>query len=420
MIETYKFRIYPTKEQEVLLQKHFGCSRFIYNWALEFNKKLYASEQKYKNSISLCSSGEIVKLKSENIWLKEVNSQSLIASIGHLDKAFNMFFRGNTGFPKFKSKATTAKSFEIPQHFGIDFKDSSIQIPKFCKKNKIRCKISRRVNMKNFQKFGTATISQNSSGQYFISFIVHRNEEMKQQISDEMITKENSLGFDFGLKHFLTLSDGRTVDSPEYFKSILDKLAKEQRKLSKKQKESKNKEKQRIKVAKVYQKISNQRSNFLHQLSSRLVKESQFDCFCFEDLNLNGMKKLWGRKVSDLSYHAFQQMMLYKAAKLGKVCCKIGRFEPSSQICNKCGHQQKMPLDVRTYVCPECGMSINRDINAAINIRNFALRNILKNTDGTSGINACGVGSSGLNDANCSNETVVKEARKSKHYRKYK
>ena len=159
--------------------------------------------------------------------------------------------------------------------------------------------------MDHFVKFGTATISQNPSGQYFISFIVHRDVEPKKVVEDSKITKGNSLGFDFGLKHFLTLSDGRVFDSPEYFKKMLDKLAWEQRKLSKKQKGSKNKEKQRKKVAKIHQKISDQRHDYLHKLSSNLVKESQFDCFCFEDLNLEKMKKLWGRKVSDLSYYTF-------------------------------------------------------------------------------------------------------------------
>ena len=134
---------------------------------------------------------------------------------------------------------------------------------------------------------------------------MHRDIEPKKIVEDSKITKDNSLGFDFGLKHFLTLSDGTVFDSPEYFKKMLDKLAKEQRKLSKKQKGSKNKEKQRKKVAKIHQKISDQRADYLHKLSTSLVKESQFDCFCFEDLNLNGMKRMWGRKVSDLSYCAF-------------------------------------------------------------------------------------------------------------------
>ena len=155
-------------------------------------------------------------------------------------------------------------------------------------------------------KIGTATITKNPSGQYFISFVVHTNEQQKQIIEDKKISANNSLGFDFGLKSFLTLSDGRVIDSPEYFKHTLDKLAKEQRKLSKKQKGSKNKEKQRIKVARIHQKISDQRNDFLHKLSTSIVKESQFDCFCFENLNIKGMQKIWGRKVSDLSYYTFQ------------------------------------------------------------------------------------------------------------------
>lgn len=141
--------------------------------------------------------------------------------------------------------------------------------------------------------------------------------------------------------------------------------------------------------------------------------------FCMEDLNLEGMKKRWGRKVSDLSYYTFQQMLTYKCLKYGKKVIRIGRFEPSSQICSRCGHRQMMPLEERTYKCPECGSTIDRDTNAAINIRNFALRDTIKNlenTDGTSGINACGDESSGSIGVNCLNETVVKEARKSAHH----
>jgi putative transposase len=134
---------------------------------------------------------------------------------------------------------------------------------------------------------------------------VHRKDDLPKQISNDKISEQNGLGFDFGLKHFLTLSDGRQIDSPQHFKKMLDKLTFEQRKLSKKRKGSKNKEKQRMKVAKVHQKISSQRKDFLDKLSNSLVKESQFDCFCFEDLNLDGMKRLWGRKVSDLSYYTF-------------------------------------------------------------------------------------------------------------------
>ena len=415
MIETYKFRLYPTKEQEVLLAKHFGTVRFVYNWALDFDNKKYATLQKHLGWMSICTSDEYHQLKKDNPWMREVNVQSMTSAISHLDKAFQRFFRHQGGFPKFKSRKDNHQSFECPGGVKIDFKAKKIQIPKFIKKkssdNRIKFVLSRRVKK---GKIGTATVSRNPSGQYFISFIVHTNEQPKAIVSDDKISADNSLGFDFGLKHFLTLSNGRTFDSPEYFKKMLDKLAKEQKKLSKKQKGSKNKEKQRKKVAKIHQKISDQRSDYLHKLSSMLVKESQFDCFCFEDLSLEGMKKMWGRKVSDLSYYTFQQMMLYKALRAGKKVLKIGRFEPSSQICSRCGNRQKMPLDVRTYICPECGQVIDRDLNAAINIRNFALRNIIKNfsTDGRSGINACGDGSSGKKATKSSCETAVREARK--------
>jgi putative transposase len=305
MIETYKFRLYPTKEQEVLLAKHFGCVRFIYNWALDYDTKKYAQTQKHLGWISILNSGDYKKLKEDNVWLKEVNSQSLQNSVSHLDKAFQKFFRHQGGFPKFKSKRDNNQSFEIPANLKIDFKAKKIQIPKFLKTknsdNRIKFVLSRKVKR---GKIGTATVSRNPSGQYFISFIVHTNEQYPE--FNREITKENSLGIDFGLTHFLNFSNGDKIDSPEFFKKALDKLKQEQRKLSKKQKGSKNKEKQRLKVAKVHQYISNQRNDFLHKLTTGLVKDSQFDVFCLEDLNLRGMCKLWGRKVSDLSYYTFQ------------------------------------------------------------------------------------------------------------------
>ena len=336
MIETYRFRIYPTDEQKILLAKHFGCVCFMYNWALRLNQERYASQQTYLNSIGLNCSGETVKLKEANPWLYEVNSQSLICSVGHLDRAFNNFFAGRANFPRFKSKKFDKDSFEIPQHFQIDFKDSKIKIPKFSRKNGIKVKISRHVKK---GKIGTATISRNSSGQYYVLFIVHAKDDFKPLVNEININKKNALGIDFGLKKFITFSNGDSIDSPQHFKMMLDKLAFEQSKLSKKTKGSKNKEKQRRKVAKVHQKIADQRKDFLHKISTKLVKESQFDCFCIEDLSLQGMKKFWGRKVSDLGWNMFVSMLSYKATKEGKILKKIGRFEASSQICHHCGHK---------------------------------------------------------------------------------
>ena len=398
----------------MLLNKHFGSVRFIYNWALEYSQKKYKTDRKYLGWMSIVTSQDFKNLKIENSWLKEINSQSICNSIAHLGRGFKNFFDGRAWFPKFKSRHSNHQSFEVPAGLKIDFQKKKIQIPKFLKTkledNRIKFVLSRRVKK---GKIGTATVSRNPSGQYFISFIVHTNEQPKKIIDDIKVSASNSLGFDFGLKHFLTLSDGRTIYSPEFFKHTLDKLAKEQRKLNKKQKGSKNKEKQRIKVARIHQKISDQRNDFLHRLSTSIVKESQFDCFCFEDLNLKGMQKLWGRKVSDLSYYTFQQMMLYKAAKNGKKTIKIGKFEPSSQICSNCGYRQKMTLNKRTYICLECGMTMDRDLNAAINIRDFAIfraiRKDLTNTVGRTGINSFGDGSSGKHDASHVCETAVVE-----------
>ena len=414
MIETYKFRLYPTEEQKIHLAKHFGCVRFIYNWALKFNQQRYAAQQKYMNSIALNCAGETVKLKQQNDWLYEVNSQSLISAVGHLDRAFNNFFAGRAKFPRFKSKRFDRDSFEVPQHFSIDFKNSKVKMPKFSRNNGIKVEISNKVKK---GKIGTATVSKDRDGAYYVSFIVHTKCKPKSIIDKSKISMANALGIDFGLKTFIICSNGVQIDSPQYFKQMLDKLAIEQKKLSRKKKQSKRRERQKRKVAKVHNKIADQRKDFLHKVSTKLVKESQFDCFCIEDLSLQGMKKLWGRKVSDLGWYTFTSMLNYKALKEGKILKKIGRFEASSQICHCCGHRQKMPLDVRTYECPECGMNMDRDLNAAINIRNFALRDLKSSgneaTTGTVECNAHGDESSGMYDASCACETVVNEVRKS-------
>lgn len=398
MIETYKFRLYPTDEQKVLLSKHFGSVRFVYNWYLDYNQKQYTTNHKYVGWMSLVPSNDYKKLKEENPWLKEINSQSLLSVLSHCDKSFQRFFKHISGYPKFKSKKIHRDSFECSQGTELDFKHSKIKIPKFKKDGGIKCIFSRKVKK---GKIGTSTISRNPSGQYFISFIIHTDEKEIPMINKSSIEKKECISIDFGLKHFLTLSNGEKIDSPEYFKHALEKLEREQRKFSKKQKGSNNKEKQRVKVAKIHQHISNQRNDFLHKLSTCIANENQVKAVCIEDLNLKGMSKLWGRKVHDLSYYTFIQMLNYKLLRKGKYLLKIGRFEPSTQICSSCGCRKKIGLNERVYKCDSCGNKMDRDVNAAINIRNFAMRKLISNTVGTTGINACGDESSGLHDVNC-------------------
>lgn len=364
MIKAYKYRLYPTKDQEILLVKHFGCVRYIYNWGLDFKTKTYKETGKNIGYMQISGKdGALSKLKKENEWLKEVNSQSLVSALGNLDRAYSNFFAHRSGFPKFKKKSSK-QSFQVPQHGWFDTKNNRLYIPKF--KNGIYCKIHRKLPI---GRQGTITVSKNPSGKYFASVLV----EIDENISERQIPiKESNIGIDFGLKTFITTSNGSKYNSPEYLKQSLDKLQKLSRKHSKKQKDSKNKEKERIKLARLYEKISNQRLDFLHKLSSRLISENQ--AICIEDLNIQGMSKLWGRKINDLSYYTFTQMLLYKSTWAGKNLIKIGQFDPSSQICSHCGYRNhNLKINDRTWTCPKCNSKLDRDINAAINIRDFGL-----------------------------------------------
>ena len=364
MLKAYKYRLYPTKDQEELLLKHFGCVRYIYNWGLDYKTKHYKETNKNIGYMQIAGKdGALSKLKKENAWLKEVNSQSLVSALGNLDRAYSNFFAHRAKFPKFKKKSEK-QSFQVPQSGRFDVRNNRIYIPKF--KDGIYCKIHRKLPK---GRQGTITISKNPSGKYFASVLVEINEILPEK---QLPVKESTVGIDFGLKTFLTTSKGEKIYSPEYLKQSLDKLQKLSRKHSKKQKGSKNKEKERIKLARLHEKISNQRLDFLHKLSSRLISENQ--AICIENLNIQGMSKLWGRKINDLSYYTFTQLLLYKSVWNGKTLIKIGRFDPSSQICHKCGYRNhNLKVTDRTWVCPECNSKLDRDINAAINIRDFGL-----------------------------------------------
>lgn len=362
-IKAYKYRLYPTKEQEILLSKHFGHNRFVYNWALDFKTKHYKETKKNIHWMQFCKpDSPYMKLKKETTWLKEVNSQSLIASLSNLDNAYKNFFEGRTKFPKFKSKHQK-QSFQVPQHGEIDKESKKLFIPKF--KEGIECVFHRPIPK---GKLGTFTVERRPSGRYFVSVLVH-----VEEIQKEKPKPNKALGLDFGLKTFITTSEGEKIESPEYGKQSLKKLKRAQRKLSKAQKGGENREKKRKKVAKIHEKITNQRNDFLHKLSHKLVCENQTDTICIENLNLEGMKKLWGRKVSDLSWFEFTRQLQYKCDWYGKNLIKIGRFEPSSKMCADCGTITKLELSQRKWTCSSCNVKHDRDINAAKNIKDFGM-----------------------------------------------
>ena len=378
--KAYKYRLYPTKEQEVLLSKHFGSARWVYNYAL--NKKIVAYQTNKESLSRFTIQKDLVTLKKseDTKWLKEVNSQTLQASLENLDKAFTKFFRDKKGFPKFKSKHNNHQSFSVPQNGKIDFETNCISLPKF--KKPIRCKIHRKYsgNSKTF------TISKTPSGKYFVSVLVEVDEVQK---TNKPICENQAVGVDLGIKTFATLSNGVEIENPKHLKRSLEKIKALQRKVSKKQRGSSNRKKAVKRLAVLHEKVANQRIDFLHKTTHYLV--SEFDTICLETLRASNMIKnhKLAQALSDISIGKFNEILEYKAEWNGVNILRIGQFEPSSRMCT-CGIINKeLKLSDRSWTCKSCGVKHDRDILAANNIKRFAFIN-LKNTAGIVGINACG------------------------------
>ena len=365
MLKANKFRIYPNKNQKVLLAKHFGTTRFIYNWGLNLKQKSYQETQENLSRFSMQDMLPAMKKTKEFEWLKEINSQTIQATLIHLDQSFTSFFRKNSQFPKFKSKHHSKASFEVPQNTKVDFNNKRVMIPKFGKKG-IRCHFS-----KKFEgQIKSSTVSRNSSGQYFISILVEDNLELPNKPE---INADETIGIDLGIKTFAVTSNGEKFKNPKYLKKSEKKLIKAQRNLSHKTKGSSNRSKARVKVARIHQKISNQRKDFLHKLSTKLISENQ--TICLEDLNVKGMmqnRKL-AKSISDCSWSEFVRMLEYKAEWRGKNIVKIGKFEPSSKLCT-CGvKNDNLALKDREWTCSSCGLTHDRDDLGSWNIRTFGL-----------------------------------------------
>lgn len=364
VLKAYKFRLYPNKEQEIYFSKCFGSVRFIYNKMLSDKIEYYKKNNKMLNNTP-------AQYKKEYIWLKEIDSLALANAQMNLDKAYKNFFRDKSvGFPKFKSKKNNHYSYTTNnQKNTINIVDGKyIKLPKL--KTLIRIKQHRQIPKDG--KIKSATISKNPSGKYYISILV-------EQKIKELPKNEFAIGIDLGLTDFAITSDGVKYSNPRYLRKSLNKLAKEQRKLSKKKKGSKNKNKQRIKVAKLHEHISNQRKDFLHKLSSELINENQV--ICLEDLQVKEIQqnKNLAQSVSDVGWHEFRRQLEYKTKWYGRIISFVNKYYPSSQICSNCGNNTgKKSLDIREFDCPYCGRHHDRDINASINILHEGLRLLSK------------------------------------------
>lgn len=365
MLKAYKYRIYPSDEQKVIFAKQFGHCRWVYNWGLATKQKAFKETGKSPSKFDLSNLLPDMKKRVETEWLKEAGSQSLQAALEHLDMAFNNFFSKRSDFPRFKSKNNSKQSYTIPSGIELDFDHGRLWLPKF--KEAIKIKLSRKI-IGDIRK---STVSKNASSEYHISIIVETGYEIPEK--QKLESKTDVLGIDVGIKNFCVTSDGEVVENPKFLRSTHDRLVLLQRKLSHKQKGSKNRKKAQLKVAKLHQSIVNKRTDFLHKLSTRLVRENQ--AIAREDLNVKGMMKNHNlaRVISEVAWTQFDSFCKYKTEWQGKWFIQIGRYEASSKTGNECGHYYgELALDQRTWKCPQCGIIYDRDINASLNIRDWA------------------------------------------------
>lgn len=362
MFRAYRYQLDPNATQRQFFARAFGSARYIYNWSLEQRIKAYREEKKRLTTYDLCKLLTPLKNEDGKEWLYETPNVCLQQAIRNMDSAFTRFFREKKGFPRFRNKDGRQR-IQFINNVEVDFEASKIKLPK------IGC--VRIHNPRRFEgKMGTVTVSKNAAGKYFVSILVHTTDPVPEK---RPINEATAVGVDVGLKEFAVLSNGARIANPRHYQNNEKRLAVLQRRLCRKVNGSNRRRWAKLAVAKCHYRIASQRNDFLHKLTSQLVKNH--DSIVIEDLNVAGMLKnhCLAKHISSASWSEFFRQLEYKCEWNGKNLLRIGRFEPSSRLCT-CGFvNRELTLKDRTWKCPSCGEVHDRDLLAARNIKMLGL-----------------------------------------------
>lgn len=367
MVKAYKFKIKPNGKQQALFSQFFGCTRFIYNWGLERKTSAYKKDGSSLTYMQLAKDLTNLKKEEDYKWLNDCTNEGLQQSLRNLESAYTAFFRKKAKYPNFKSKHKSRESVKFINSVHFDFEKWMVKLPKLGWVNLCKNRTWNQATCKQ----GTVTVSKDKCGDYWLTVVI---DNQKENGKKKPIDINTAVGIDLGIKDYAVLSDGTKYSNPKYLQNSQKLLAHWQKNFARTKQGSNRHERARLRVAKCYRNITNQRTDFLQKLSTDLIKN--YDTICMEDLNVKGMEQnhYLAKAITDAAWSEFVRELTYKSEWEGNNIVFIGRFEPSSKLCNNCGYiNSELKLSDREWVCPQCGEHHDRDVNAAINIKRIAL-----------------------------------------------